>query len=63
MDVSAIKVGYKKRKLEICEKEIYKLESALTSVEVNLRQQKEKRLQLLDELEKLETEGCLKKGL
>jgi hypothetical protein len=54
--MKSIKIKYKQRKLEICEREIYSLEQKLTSVEVNLRQQKEKRLQLLDELEKLESE-------
>jgi hypothetical protein len=53
--VKSIKLKYKQRKLEICEREIYKLESDLNSVVVNLREQKKIRLQLLDELEKLET--------
>jgi hypothetical protein len=54
--MKSIKIKYKQRKLEICEREIKKLESDLNSAEVNLRLQKEKRLQLLDELEKLESE-------
>lgn len=51
-----IKIKYKQRKLDICEKEIAKLESDLNHVQVNLRQQKEQRLRLLDELERLESE-------
>lgn len=54
--INEIKIRYKKRKLEICEKEIAVQESRLNSAEVNLRQQKELRLRLLDELEKLEME-------
>lgn len=53
--MKSIKIKYKQRKLEICEKEIGRLEIELNSIQVSLRQQKEKRLQLLDELERLET--------
>lgn len=41
-------------KLAIVEKEIIDLEIAQTSVRVNLRKQKEKRWELIEQLEKLE---------
>jgi uncharacterized coiled-coil protein SlyX len=49
-----MKRKYLEMKLAITEREIQTLESRLTSAEVNLRQQKEKRWQLIEQLERLE---------
>jgi uncharacterized coiled-coil protein SlyX len=49
-----MKRKYLEMKLAITEREIQTLESRLNSAEVNLRQQKEKRWQLIEQLERLE---------
>lgn len=51
-----MKKKFVEMKLLIVENEIKSLENRLTSVEVNLRQQKEKRWQLIEQLERLENE-------
>jgi hypothetical protein len=48
-----MKLKYIEMKLAITEREIQTLESRLNSTEVNLRQQKEKRWQLIEQLERL----------
>jgi uncharacterized coiled-coil protein SlyX len=49
-----MKRKYAEMKLAIVEKEIKSLESRLNSAEVNLRQQKEKRWDLIEKLERME---------
>jgi hypothetical protein len=53
-EVNELKRKYLEMKLVIVEREIANWESRLTTAEVNLRKQKEKRWELIEQLERLE---------